>query len=73
VDNKQKVLNIVYGSLHGSIKDVQFPIVRGKKILIGDATEFERLVRMKPALELVTKLKGTEHEWILSKLKTLID
>src|SRR5450759_2369938 len=46
VDNLTKNLTIRYGSLHGNIKDVQFPITRGRKILIQNDVQFKNMIAL---------------------------
>ena len=66
--NPDKRLIIIYGKVFGSMKDVVFPICRGKKILIKDEIEFEKRIILIRADKAIERLRGTSHEWMLKKL-----
>lgn len=68
IDNPDKRLIILYGKLYGSIGQVKFPIMRGHKILIKNAAEFQARIKLVPALQVVEKLRGTEHQWVYDKV-----
>lgn len=70
--NSTKRLIIVYGKLHGTINDVQFPIKRGAKILLHDKSEFDDRVQFVFALKAIDKLKGSNDDWIYDKVSTLL-
>lgn len=72
VGNLTNKLTIIYGSIYGKIEDVQFPISRGRKILIRDEVQFKKMIALIPALGLLKKLENTKHEWIINKIHDLI-
>ena len=70
--NETKKLVIVYGQLWGTINDVQFPIMRGKKILVTDQSDFKQKVILVEARKALGKLEGSRHEAIIDKVSRLL-
>lgn len=72
VANVKKRLIIVYGLRFGSKEMVNFPIVRGRKVLVADAAEFERVIKMVSASKALERLRGTPNEWIARRVDELV-
>jgi hypothetical protein len=72
VDNSSKKLTIVFGKIYGNLGDVQFPILRGSKVLIKDEYHFKNTIALISALEILKKLETTKHKWIINKIRDLI-
>jgi len=58
--NTKQRLVIIYGKLHGTEKEIIFPIKRGRKILVNDLTDFRRRVILVSADRVVRKLGPSE-------------
>lgn len=73
VANPSQNLIIVYGRIYGNIDDINFPILRGEKVLISDKNEFQDRIKLVPAMKILDKFRGTEHQWIIDKVSNLIE
>ncbi|KAB2928087.1 MAG: hypothetical protein F9K24_22225 [Leptonema illini] len=72
-ENQHAMLDIVYGGLFGRIEDVVFPILRGRKILLASASEFQHRIRFIPAREAIKPLARGPHEALYRRIVSLVD
>lgn len=70
--NTHGTLTIVYGRLFGTVEDVQFPITRGRNVLIRDARQLEERIRFVSVQTALRQLRGTPAGWILERIKALL-
>jgi hypothetical protein len=64
-------LIVIYGHLYGDIDDVEFPVRRGSKILLRDASEFEDRVHLVDVRRVYDRFRRAEAAWICEALDRL--
>ncbi len=69
--NRHGTLNIVYCHLYGTLRDVRFPISRGRKALVRDAAEFRRRVILVPIEKLFARIQVSSARWVVDEIKRL--
>lgn len=69
--NRHASLIIVYRHLHGTLEDVEFPIKRGAKILIQDASEFSRRIILVDVVKLLPRLHKAQLEGLAQEIMRL--
>lgn len=70
-ENQRGTLTIIYRHLHGSIRDVEFPVLRGRTVLIADEAEFARKVFFVDVERVLQRLDGTPMSWIAERVRHL--
>lgn len=69
--NEHGSLIIVYRHLHGSIQDIQWPITRGRTVLLHDAEEFQRRIQLVDIERVLKRIEGTQASWLATAIRKL--
>ncbi len=70
-ENRHGTLNIAYGRLHGTMDDVVFAIIRGRKVLVADAGEFSRKIILVSVERFYARIGATAARWAVAEIKKL--
>lgn len=70
--NPTKSLIFVYGHLHGRVEDVDFPVCRGRTVLLRDATEFAQKVQLVDVRRLFDRVERRGGAEAVSELSSLL-
>lgn len=69
--NTRGTLTIIYGRLHGSPRDVAYPVSRGRKVLIASPEAFEAKVKLVDVERLLVRLGPRDTELLAERVRAL--